>query len=106
MANRSEPLGLPDGSIRAILAFGIIAVSFALFAFTSKLGLEGLLSLVNLPMALYFGQYMTPPGSSAVPLVSSTVAPVVGAVAPVVETLEGVTGAVEGVIDDLTGGGI
>lgn len=104
MANRNEPLGLPDGSIRALLAFGIISVSFALFAFTSKLGLEGLLSLVNLPMALYFGQYMTPPGTSAATVVHAVAAPVSEVVAPVVETLAGVAGAAEGAIQDLTGG--
>lgn len=104
MAKDNEPLGLPDGSIRAIMAFGIIATSFAVFVFTNKLAFEGLLALIGTPLSLYFGQYMTAPGASVAPVVHAVVEPVAQAVAPAVQTLEGVQGAVGGVIDDLTGG--
>lgn len=104
MADKHEPLGLPDGSIRAILAFGIIGASFAIFTFTNKLAFEGLLALVGTPLSLYFGQYMAAPGTAIAPVVHAVVEPVAQAVAPVVQTLEGVQEAVGGVVDDLTGG--
>jgi hypothetical protein len=70
-----KPLGLPDGSIRAILAIIITLGAFALFIFTEKLEASGFITLIALPLGLYFGQYITPPGAGNV---EKLVAPLAG----------------------------
>lgn len=57
-----RPLGLPEGSIRAILAIGITIGAFVLFAVKKDFEVSSFLSLVGLPIGLYFGQYISPPG--------------------------------------------
>lgn len=61
-ANGGWPTWLPDGSIRAILAILVILLAFISFIFTDKLDLAGLLAITNPVVALYFGQYLSPPG--------------------------------------------
>src|SRR2546427_646819 len=59
---KDRPLGLPEGSVRAILAIGITAGSFLLFLFKKDFQVSSFLSLVGLPIGLYFGQYISPAG--------------------------------------------
>jgi hypothetical protein len=61
----SKPLGLPDGSVRAILALMITVGAFWLF-YNGKLQSSGFIALVALPIGLYFGQYIAPPGGANV----------------------------------------
>lgn len=58
----NEPLGLPTGSVRSILAIIIVVGSLLIFTFTDKLQFEGLMALIAVPTSLYFGQYMKQPG--------------------------------------------
>jgi hypothetical protein len=57
----SKPLGLPDGSVRAILALLITVGAFWLF-YNGKLQSSAFITMVALPLGLYFGQYIAPPG--------------------------------------------
>ena len=59
--NEKAPLGLPEGSVRAILAIIIIVGAFVLFGL-DKLTFTQLTGLTFGPIALYFGQYITKPG--------------------------------------------
>lgn len=61
--NDKTPLGLPEGSVRAILAIIIVVGAMILFGL-DKLTFTQLGSLTLAPIALYFGQYIAKPGDS------------------------------------------
>ena len=94
-----KPLGLPDGSVRAILAIIITLGAFALFIFTKKLEASGFITLIALPLGLYFGQYITPPG---VGNVEKLVAPLAGVATHAVTQL----GQAAGDVANAAGGGL
>jgi hypothetical protein len=76
------PLNLPEGSIRSLLALVIVVGAGCIFAFTDKMTFVDLVALVTPVTALYFGQYVTPPGGQAVQVVNAPDAPVPVAEAP------------------------
>ena len=55
MANNEKPLGLPKGSVRAILALGTTATTCVSYMLTGQVSKE-LLSLTTLAWGFYFGQ--------------------------------------------------
>ena len=63
----NAPLGIPAGSVRAILAIGVVAGAFVVYAMTSKLTFDQFIFLITPVLALYFGQYISAPGSPSVP---------------------------------------
>lgn len=65
-ANPNEPLGLPAGSVRALLAMLTIVGAFVLF-YAHRTTFDQMLALTAAPTALYFGQYVGAPGTVNVP---------------------------------------
>ena len=59
--NENTPLGLPEGSVRAILAILLVVGALILFGL-DKLTFTQVGTLTLPPMALYFGQYIAKPG--------------------------------------------
>ena len=90
--SKDHPLGLPEGSVRAILAIGITIGAFVLFMFKKGFEVSSFLSLVGLPIGLYFGQYISPAGGGAAGQVAAavgdTLAGVGGVLTPVTDTLQ------------------
>lgn len=60
----NEPLGMPDGSVRAILTLLIVSAALAGFFLTDKLDFQGLMALCGIPLTFYFSQYTTAPGAA------------------------------------------
>jgi hypothetical protein len=53
---------MTNGRVRAALALVIVGGSLAIFAFTDKLELTGLLAIIGPVVGIYFGQYVPSPG--------------------------------------------
>lgn len=51
------PLGMPHGSVRAIIALGIIVGAFVMLGI-DKLDFEQFMAVTSLPVGFYFGQYV------------------------------------------------
>jgi len=54
MVGYNEPLGLPKGSVRAILALGTVFSAVALLA-VGKINVENFLAISGIVLGFYFG---------------------------------------------------
>lgn len=106
---KDRPLGLPEGSVRAILAIGITIGAFVLFMYKKNFEVSSFLSLVGLPIGLYFGQYITPAGGGAVgqvgEAVKSALDPVTDLAKHTVNTLAQVPGAAAAAVNGVATNG-